>query len=51
MHSLKSPQQSEAIIVNSNSLLAGYRQLIVELAERSRLPALYPWREYVEGVS
>jgi putative ABC transport system substrate-binding protein len=42
-------QQSDAIIVNSNSLLAAYRQLIVELAEKSRLPALYPWREYVEA--
>ena len=42
-------QQSDAVIVNSNSLLAAYRQLIVELAEKSRLPALYPWREYVEA--
>ena len=42
-------QQSDAIIVNSNSLLFPYRQLIVELAEKSRLPALYPWREYVEA--
>jgi putative ABC transport system substrate-binding protein len=41
-------QQSDAIIVNSNSLFP-YRQLIVELAEKSRLPALYPWREYVEA--
>ena len=41
-------QQSDAVIVNSNSLLSPYRQLIVELAEKSRLPALYPWREYVE---
>jgi len=41
-------QQSDAVIVNSNSLLFPYRQLIVELAEKSRLPALYPWREYVE---
>jgi putative tryptophan/tyrosine transport system substrate-binding protein len=42
-------QQSDAIIVNSNSLLFPYRQLIVELAEKNRLPALYPWREYVEA--
>jgi putative ABC transport system substrate-binding protein len=42
-------QQSQAIIVNSNSLLFPFRQLIVELAEKSRLPALYPWREYVEA--
>jgi putative ABC transport system substrate-binding protein len=42
-------QQSDALIVNSNSLLFPYRQLIVEMAEKSRLPALYPWREYVEA--
>jgi putative ABC transport system substrate-binding protein len=42
-------QQSDALIVNSNSLLFPYRQLIVELAEKSRLPALYPWREYAEA--
>jgi putative ABC transport system substrate-binding protein len=42
-------QQPDALIVNSNSLLFPYRQLIVELAERRRLPALYPWREYVES--
>jgi putative ABC transport system substrate-binding protein len=42
-------QQSDALIVNSNSLLFPYRQLIVELVEKSRLPALYPWREYVEA--
>jgi hypothetical protein len=33
--------------VNSNSLLFPYRQPIVELVEKSRLSALYPWREYV----
>jgi len=42
-------QQSDTVIVNSNSLLFRYRQLIVELAEKSRLPALYPWREYVQA--
>ena len=42
-------QQSDAFIVNSNSLLFPYRQLIVELVEKNRLPALYPWAEYVEA--
>ena len=42
-------QQSDTFIVNSNSLLFPYRQLVVELAEKHRLPALYPWREYVEA--
>ena len=33
-------QQSDAVIVNSNSLLAAYRQLIVELAQaRLGLPS------------
>ena len=35
--------------MNANSLLFPYRQLIVELVEKSRLPALYPWSEYVEA--
>jgi putative ABC transport system substrate-binding protein len=42
-------QQSEVLIVNSNGILVPYRQLIVELAEKRRLPALYPWREYTEA--
>src|SRR5262249_60520165 len=40
----------------ADSLFAGvdveswvYRRLIVELAERHRLPAIYPRREYVEA--
>jgi putative tryptophan/tyrosine transport system substrate-binding protein len=39
----------EAIIVNSIGDLFAHRQLIVELVEKSRLPAIYPWREYVEA--
>ena len=42
-------QQSDAIIVNSIGILLPHRQLIVELAEKSRLPAIYPWRDYVEA--
>jgi putative tryptophan/tyrosine transport system substrate-binding protein len=34
--------------VNSTSDLFAYRQLIVELVEKSRLPAMYAWRAYVE---
>jgi putative ABC transport system substrate-binding protein len=37
----------DAIIVNSIGDLIPHRQLIVELAEKSRLPAIYPWRDYV----
>ena len=39
----------DAILVSSTSELFPYRQLIVELAETSRLPAMYAWRDYVEG--
>jgi putative tryptophan/tyrosine transport system substrate-binding protein len=42
-------QKADALIVNSNGILLPYRQLIVELAEKHRLPALYPWREYMEA--
>ena len=40
--------QVDAIIVNSHGDLLTHRGLIVELAEKNRLPAIYPWREYVE---
>jgi putative tryptophan/tyrosine transport system substrate-binding protein len=39
----------DAIIVSSTSELFPYRQLIVDLAEKSRLPAIYPFRDYVEA--
>jgi putative ABC transport system substrate-binding protein len=42
-------QHSDAIIVNSNGILLPHRQLIVELVEKNRLPAMYPWRDYVEA--
>jgi putative ABC transport system substrate-binding protein len=42
-------QRSDAIIVNSIGILLLHRQLIVELVEKSRLPAIYPWRDYVEA--
>jgi len=38
-----------AIIVGGTSELAPYRQLIVELVEKSRLPAMYPFRLWVEA--
>ena len=41
--------QSEAIIVHSIGILLPYRQLIVERAAKNRLPAIYPWRDYVEA--
>jgi putative tryptophan/tyrosine transport system substrate-binding protein len=42
-------ERPDAIIVSSDGALVPYRQLIVELAEKSRLPAMYPWRDYVEA--
>jgi len=42
-------ERPDAIIVTSDGTLVPYRQLIVELAEKSRLPAMYSWRDYVEA--
>jgi putative tryptophan/tyrosine transport system substrate-binding protein len=39
----------EAIIVSGISELFPYRQLIVQLVEESRLPAMYPYRDYAEA--
>lgn len=39
----------DAIIVHDAGDLVPYRQLIVELVEKSGLPAMYGWREYVEA--
>jgi putative ABC transport system substrate-binding protein len=36
-------------MVHARGELLRSRQLIVELVEKSRLPAMYPWREYVEA--
>jgi len=40
-------EQPGAIIVSSRGSLSPYRQLIVELVEKSRLPVMYPYRDYV----
>jgi putative ABC transport system substrate-binding protein len=42
-------EHPEAIIVSSDGALVPYRQLIVELVDESRLPAIYGWRDYVEA--
>src|SRR6516162_2546360 len=42
-------ERPNAIIVNSDGSLVPYRQLIVELVEQSRLPAIYAWHDYVEA--
>jgi putative ABC transport system substrate-binding protein len=42
-------ERPDAIMVNSHGDLLAHRQLIVELAEKNRLPAIYPWREYMDA--
>ena len=39
----------DAIMVGGDATLTGQHPLIVELVDKSRLPAMYPWREYVEA--
>jgi putative ABC transport system substrate-binding protein len=41
-------ERPDAMIVSSDGALVPYRQLIVELAEKSRLPAMYPWGYHTE---
>jgi putative tryptophan/tyrosine transport system substrate-binding protein len=41
------PERPDAIAVLDIGDLLRFRQLIVELVENSRLPAVYPWRDYV----
>jgi putative tryptophan/tyrosine transport system substrate-binding protein len=43
------PEGPDAIIVHDRSDLFPYRQLIVDLAENSRLPSMYGYRDYVEA--
>ena len=42
-------EHSDGILVGDIGDLISYRQLIAELVEKNRLPAIYPWREYVEA--
>ena len=42
-------KQPDGILVSDIGDLIPYRQLIVERVEKSRLPAMYPSRDYVEA--
>jgi putative tryptophan/tyrosine transport system substrate-binding protein len=42
-------QRPDAIIISAAGEFLPSCQLIVELVEKSRLPAIYPWREYIEA--
>jgi putative tryptophan/tyrosine transport system substrate-binding protein len=43
------PERADGLIVSDIGDLFPYRQLIVELIEKSRLPAIFGLREYVEA--
>ena len=40
---------NDGVIVTSSGLAIGHRDLIISLAARHRLPAVYPFRIYVTG--
>ena len=42
-----SQEGADALVVGQPPENLTHRRLIVELAEKARLPALYPWRDYV----
>jgi putative tryptophan/tyrosine transport system substrate-binding protein len=42
-------EQADALLVSGDAFFAPRRAQIVALAARHRLPAVYPWREYVEA--
>jgi putative ABC transport system substrate-binding protein len=44
-------ERPDAMIVSARPELIAYRKLIVELVEKSRLPAIYPWRDYMVGAA
>jgi putative ABC transport system substrate-binding protein len=41
------PQGIGALLITTNPFFEGRRERLVALAERYRVPVLYPWREYV----
>ena len=42
-------EHADCLHVGADAETWVYRRLIVELAEKNRLPAIYPFREYVEA--
>jgi putative ABC transport system substrate-binding protein len=40
---------AEGLVVNDEPENVTYRRLIVELAEKGRLPTVYPYRQFVEA--
>src|SRR4030081_766129 len=41
--------RADAVLVSGEGDLYAHRQLIVELAEKNRLPVMCPYRDYVEA--
>jgi ABC-type uncharacterized transport system substrate-binding protein len=39
----------DAVIVDGRPELTAFHELIVELVNKNRLPAMYPYRDYVEA--
>ena len=44
---LADQQRSDGLFVSADAFFTAQRNQIIELAARHRLPAAYPWREYV----
>jgi putative ABC transport system substrate-binding protein len=42
-------QQANALLVNADALFTAERQLLVTLAARYRLPAIFAWREFADA--
>src|SRR5262249_14730998 len=42
-------ERADALLVNADALLTAERELLVALAGRYRVPAIYAWREFAEA--
>ena len=42
-------ERTGALTVLSTAMLAGEKRRLVNLAAKSRLPTVFPWREYVDA--
>jgi ABC-type uncharacterized transport system substrate-binding protein len=42
-------ERADAILVSADAFFTAHRDEIADLAARSRIPAIYPWREYAEA--
>jgi putative ABC transport system substrate-binding protein len=49
MFEVMAQEHADSLFVGAEAENSGHRRLIVELAEKNRLPAIYPFRTYVEA--